>query len=84
MIELHHFIIAGMFFGFGWFSHHYQDRRNRTRTPAKRSRAIPTGTNPQKGPGRPRKAKRDDPGPLLLGTPGENATGEEPRTSGRV
>ena len=60
-------VILAAGFAAGWFAHALRERRS---TPRKRSRAIPKGTEPKKGPGRPRKPKEaPEPPPALDMTP---------------
>ena len=62
---LHPLIFAALFLVLGWMARIYQERR---KTPRKRTRALPKGTEAERKPrkpGRPRKDPAPKPMPLL-------------------
>ncbi len=61
--QLQNLALAILFFALGWIGHAIRERRN---APRKRRRAIPQGTDAEKRPRKPRKAKREPEQPPAL------------------
>ena len=57
-MQPHDFLIAAVFLALGWCLNHFRPYTEKRKTPRKRSKAIPSGTEATRKAGRPRSAPK--------------------------